>query len=154
MAVPAQLFEVSVEAVEPESHGIPRWGTSAKGTASEYGAIAKLLRLGHKVAVPVVDDDGVDLIVNYRTLVQVKSTTSRHVVTGYPVLSPGRWVRDTRSDRAPKFRSIAEHVDIVVIEATDVGWWVMPRDVIGGKRNFSLGPRADQWRDAWSLFDA
>lgn len=39
-------------------------------------AIAELLKRGHKVAVPVVDDDGVDLVVDYHVKVQVKSANT------------------------------------------------------------------------------
>ncbi len=47
--------------------------SSAHGALAEQLAIVELLRRGHRVAVPVVDDDGVDLVVNYHLRVQVKN---------------------------------------------------------------------------------
>jgi hypothetical protein len=46
-------------------------GATAKGHRAVALLIARLLEIGHKIATPVVDDDGVDLIVNYRITVQV-----------------------------------------------------------------------------------
>src|SRR4051812_22007468 len=45
--------------------------------AVEMMLAAKLMLLGHHVAIPL-EDDGVDLIVDYRVGVQVKSTLSRN----------------------------------------------------------------------------
>lgn len=61
---------------------IPR-ATAHLGAVSEHLVIAKLLALGHRVAIPVVDDDGVDLVVDYRRTVQVKSSMAANVHNGH-----------------------------------------------------------------------
>lgn len=149
MASVGQLFEVAAAAVD-ERDGV---FTAAKGTATELEVIARLLRLGHKVATPVVDDDGVDLIVDYRTLVQVKYTGLKHPKTGAGIFCPIRTVRAREGD-ARRRVSIAAHVDVVVVEVAAVGFFVVPRDVIGDRRNVYFGPGMEQWREAWSVFDA
>lgn len=146
-AVP--LFEV-VDAVAPvDVSGI---GSSADGAVAEHEAIARLLSLGHKVAVPVVDDDGVDLIVNYRVPVQVK-WTSQNDPAGFPRMQLGRWVR--AHPGAPKrFRgAIAPHVLVVLVRVARVGWYVVPADRLRGLRNVSFGRCRDEWREAWDLFE-
>lgn len=87
----------------------------AIGTAAEMLLVAELLKRGNKVALPVVDDDGVDLIVNYRLAVQVKSRTQG------------------TSKKNPISISLAfrEHVDVLAIYLADIhAWWHVPRDEI------------------------
>lgn len=143
-----QLFEV------PEAERASRVGvsTSAVGMASQMDVVATLLRLGHKVAVPVVDDDGVDLVVDYRWKVQVKFT-SLVSANGLPILAATRMVR-ARKGGVVKWRTVAAHVDVLVCVVAGVGVYVMPAAVVMDKRNVSFGASMDQWREAWSVFDA
>lgn len=147
MVVSEGLFELAPVELQPAVGG-----TAAVGAAAEFEAISLLLRRGHKVAVPVVDDDGVDLIVDYRVTVQVKSTAMRSS-RGLPILGAARHVRRHRGE-ASTWRVIGSHVDVVLVSVRDVGWYVIPRDVIGARRNVSLGPSMDPWREAWDVFDA
>jgi hypothetical protein len=145
----SQLFEVA----SAEAGAMPvKVSTSAVGMASQMEVVAELLRLGHKVAVPVVDDDGVDLVVNYSVKVQVKFT-SLTTPNGLPILTAGRMVR-ARKGGPLKWRTVQSHVDVLVCVVAGVGVYVMPVEVVLKKRNVSLGPSMDQWREAWSVFDA
>lgn len=144
------LFDVgSVPAVNARplsgSHG-----TSAYGAVAEQLAIAELLLRGHRVAVPVVDDDGVDLVVDYRVRVQVKNAHRRDVETvpgySYPASSWGskRGWRDA---------------DVFMLHSAG-RWWIVPAwELVGhGKtllvyadslrgRSASIG----QYEDAWHV---
>lgn len=148
-ALSAQLFEVAaaeaVVSVAPVS-------TSAAGMATEMEVIAELLRRGRKVAVPVVDDDGVDLVVDYRWRVQVKfsSLTSPN---GVPILCVSRNVR-RHANEPLSMRRMAPHVDVLVAAIEGVGLYVIPAALVREKRNVSFGPSMDEWRGAWSVFDA
>ncbi len=131
----------------------------ANGVASEHEVIARLLRSGHKVAVPVVDDDGVDLIVNYRTTVQVKMSGLFQVTQGP---NPERYHYNI-------FKSPSKTWNADVFAFHGVGaeadtWWVIPAAVIrasGHKSAYNLrppsafdaSPRFHEWIDAWHVFD-
>lgn len=66
-----KLFDLGpLQSEDPQAHAIE---STRLGALSEHLAIAKLLELGHKVAVPVADDDGVDLIIDYSIKAQVKA---------------------------------------------------------------------------------
>jgi PD-(D/E)XK endonuclease len=120
----------------------------ALGKAAEMDAIGRLLRLGHRVAVPVCDDDGVDLVVDYRVTVQVKSTGCFAGPHGYPMVSLQKGRRGQRSRGGSVVRS---HVDVFAVYAVDVGWWVIPREAMP-RTGLWLGPRYEQWREAWEIF--
>lgn len=103
-----RLFDLGSLAAKPipEAHEAARY--QSLGVAAEHAAIARLLDLGHKVAVPVTDDDGVDLIVNYRWTVQVKSAAKRNVA-GSLVVN----LQTTRSaERRQRPHGVRDHVDI------------------------------------------
>ncbi|MGW1059338.1 hypothetical protein [Micromonospora rubida] len=115
---------------------------SAVGRSAELLLAARLLTLGHKVATPLVDDHTVDLIVNYRTTVQVKASGSRDergrlsIALGTP---------------------LPTHVDVLSVYALDAEhWWHIPRQQVGLGRTIKLceswqrGPST--WLDAWQLF--
>lgn len=127
--------------------------TRAAGASSEMLVVSRLLLLGHRVALPVLDDDGVDLVVNHRTTVQVKSAANvRH--GGY-LFCGGHGL--------PLLR---DHVDVVVLHGREGDhWWVIPTAVL---RNAGVGktvripvpgvdprrpPRFAEWLDAWAAFD-
>lgn len=134
-------------------------GDAAIGVAAEQLAIAALLRRGHKVAVPVVDDDGVDLIVDYRIRVQVKSGRRRDIETlpGY-VYSAYGWSQLGRS---------AGKVELFMLHGvTPLGadrWWIVPAVVFGDAPPNSLylyegstrgrSARVAQYEEAWGFFD-
>jgi hypothetical protein len=135
------------------SRDAPSQFTRAAGASSEMLVVSRLLLLGHRVALPVLDDDGVDLIVDHRTTVQVKSAAQvRH--GGY-LFCGGHGL--------PLLRS---HVDVVVLHGREGDhWWVVPTSVL---RNAGVGktvripipgmdpsrqPRFAEWLDAWPVFD-
>jgi hypothetical protein len=115
--------------------------------------VSRLLLLGHRVALPVLDDDGVDLIANHRTTVQVKS--AGQVKHGGYLFVGGHGL--------PLLRS---HVDVVILHGREGDhWWVVPTAVL---RNAGVGKtvrvpvpglderrtqRFAEWLDAWSVFD-
>lgn len=105
------LFDVPVGAVN-----VVRWPRNNIGSATEHLTIAKLLELGYRVAVPVVDDDGVDLVVNYHFRVQVKCSRLHDMQPGaYPYWtfkSPTGWRADVYI-----FRGVSEPID---------RWWITP----------------------------
>jgi hypothetical protein len=115
-------------------------------TACELRAIANLLELGHKVAVPVVDDDGVDLVIDYHLRANVKSCAR---------LLGDRWEFEFKATR--KKVRVPIRVDFFFLYALDVdAWWIIPASEIQTKdgtiRRISIapdGPRDQTWRDAW-----
>jgi hypothetical protein len=119
------------------------------GVAAELMAISKLMFAGHHVAQPVTDDDGVDLIVDYRTLVQVKSTGHQNNGVFQVGLESSR-VRERRA--APQ--GLKPHVDVLLVYARDIeSWWVIPSTAVPRARTICLGRDYDQWREAWELFE-
>ena len=100
--------------------------STLNGALSEQAAIDRLLRLGYKVAVPVIDDDGVDLVVNYRHTVQVKST--QHINRGGQswVFSAARaWYR---GGSLYKYATKPGTATFFVCHAVPIdAWWVVPR---------------------------
>jgi PD-(D/E)XK endonuclease len=130
-------------------------GTSAMGSVAEMLLIAELLKRGHKVALPVVDDDGVDLVVNYRIAVQVKSKGFRNPGGAISILVRDHRDKSRRRDRLKK--GLRPHVDILAVYATDVAtWWHIPRaEVQTNKIKFyeSSRSRFNRWREAWSVYE-
>jgi PD-(D/E)XK endonuclease len=126
-------------------------GYSALGHAAEQVLIARLIQMGHRVAVPVVDDDGVDMIVNYDLKIQVKSSGSRSPAGMLLVCLNGRRFRE-RGDRG----FLRPHVDIVAVHARDTqAWWFLPRNgIIGARQNIALSEygRHSTWHEAWEVF--
>lgn len=93
--------------------------------------------------MPLVDDHTVDLIVNYRITVQVKSASSRDV-RGRLSISLGARLPD--------------HVDVLAVYALDAcRWWFIPAEHVGIGRTVKLhegwkrGPST--WLDSWHIFD-
>jgi hypothetical protein len=154
----SRLFDWDALSPVPEANGrVERRGrdTIAKGAASEVAAIGRLLALGHRVAIPFVDDHGVDLVVNYRVVVQVKGREAQQVAGMTYNFSLKRL-------QQPELR---RHLDVFLFHAQDIDvWWVVPRaalDELGVVSNVCLGTTyasrfrdLDRFREAWEFFDA
>lgn len=118
----------------------------ALGISAEMLLTARLLELGLKVAIPVTDDDGIDLIVNYGIKVQVKSTAYRRQNGHIRVKN----YRGSRGGRA----MIATHVDIIAVYARDTRtWWFIPRDDFRSQIELIETKPVDPWREDWTIFD-
>jgi len=130
--------------------------TLALGKASEYELTAELLRRGHNVAIPVVDDHAVDLVVNYRLRVQVKSS-QRNRQGGYSFsggVASGSLLRGSAE------------IFVLYGRGPDV-WWIIPRSALercaGDAKGIGLNPKPtsrsgkstelNEWIDAWHLFE-
>lgn len=149
------LFDVAPAAVNGDVCG-DRRDTGAYGAVAEQLAIAELLRRGHKVAVPVVDDDGVDLVVNYSVRVQVKSAHRKRLET-----VPG-YGYQTYSWNSKRGWCLAD-VFLLYGRSPDVGdrWWVVPQAVVasastmvnlyeGSSRGISAALAS--YEGAWGVF--
>lgn len=133
--------------------------SSALGAAVEHAVIGRLLEAGRKVAVPVVDDDGVDLVVDYAVKVQVKSCaglrsrSDGNVKWEFDGRTPGR---DGRSHDGNAGRRRVVVADVFVFFAREERiWWVVPAAEVRGSR-FKITPGGAndaRWRDAWNVFD-
>jgi hypothetical protein len=159
-----RLFELPpLPAVVGES----RLSSSMLGGMAELEAVLALARRGHKVARPVVDDDGIDLIVDYRICVQVKSSSGGQEGAVYSFsFGSGRDRRAYARGQRADIRA-----DFVLCFASDIAvWWVVPRAWLyeagyeSSRRGFSLsanpnlqtkyGGLAVRCREAWHLFGA
>lgn len=142
----ATLFPVpsdDVSELSPEAATI--------GTIGEAKAIAKLLELGHAVAIPVVDD-GVDLVVDYRLRVQVKTCSKamppRPGVPlpyyGFSTAGGTKWRRGTRR---------LTYADFVICHVlSDELWWVIPSaELRAASIQVTPGSRYHRYRDAWDV---
>jgi hypothetical protein len=131
--------------------------SSRRGKLAEQLAIVELLERGHSVALPVVDDDGVDLVVNYRLRVQVKSCQEKawESVPGYPYRGFSWSVKPGRKNKADVFLFYGR------LESGG-RWFVVPvsilRDVasvvnlyVGSRRGLSAV--LPQYENRWELFD-
>lgn len=151
---PERLFDLP--AVEPHSKPeseARRW--QALGVAAELVLTARLLELGHKVAKPVTDDDGVDLIVDYSMLVQIKSTGQRTVHGDARVLLESCRASERKYGRGMR-NYVDEHVDVLAVYARDTrAWWFIPRDHVQTNGMILLVSEhpGDPWFDAWWVFD-
>lgn len=122
------------------------------GTISEMRLIAELLSRGFKVAKPIVDD-GVDLIVNYKICLQVKSLSKPGNSKSYAFKIRNAWNTSKGSiDFAPE-------VDILVLHAIDInGWWLIPLEEVEEAKTICITPEYtknvyNKWRDAWFLLE-
>lgn len=143
------LFEM-VAASAPAS--LPDRAAAAFGASVEHEVISILLRQGHKVAVPVVDDDGVDLIVDYRTTVQVKGKRDDGR-RDYPrfTMVQTNVRRNMAGESRPRRSAVRSHVDVFVFFVEGAGWWIVPRDQLT-PWSVTLGPEYARWRGAWHVF--
>lgn len=122
------------------------------GTIAEMRLVAELLSRGFKVAKPIVDD-GVDLVVNYKLCLQIKSMSKATSFNSYQFKIRNEWKTSKGSiDLAPE-------VDIIALYAIDIdGWWLIPREEVEGVTTICITPEYvkniyNRWRDAWFLLD-
>lgn len=144
--------------------------TTLRGALSEMRAIQVLLERGFKVAIPVVDDDGVDMVVNYRRTVQVKSSARMGHAGRFPSWHFGftaSW--NYRKDGSRSYRPQSATADFWVCHAVPVdAWWIVPREALletgfrvkpGSAFSLSTEPTnqrkygalSARCRDAWEL---
>jgi hypothetical protein len=158
-----RLFDIPAAAEVSDLARASEITSSAFGAIAEQEAIVELVKRGHRVAVPVVDDDGVDLVVNYRTTVQVKATTAR-LESGQVVVSIF-----SGKDNGAKVPGLREHVDALIVRVpADDAWFIFPRSIleeVNAYRKHSLafhlspsGTRGisrvlSTYRDRWDVFD-
>lgn len=170
---PSRLFEIQADEPEPQPEPQVSRGPSALGGAAQFRAASELLERGHRVAVPIVDDDGVDLVVDYHWRVQVKS--ANRVLKGtvssfaFQLHHSGGARRRAGDERVRGRRHPMFAADFFVCYARPIGaWWIVPRDWLlqAGftERNSAFSLTADPqnrtqyaWlsveaRDAWHLF--
>ena len=142
--------------------------TTLRGALSEMAAIQHLLEMGYKVAVPVVDDDGVDFVVNYHHTAQVKSSRRQQSTSWMFNYSTGATYR---ADGSRLYRRRPTHAAFFICHAVPIdAWWVIPRERLA-EAGFSLesgqgftlssDPQirskysrlAAECRDAWELLE-
>lgn len=152
----------------PPASAVERWQPTgpvdvsllARGTIAEHLAIAELLRRGHRVAVPVVDDDGVDLLVDYRIKVQVKSSAalSAERRRGSGSVGPRRLSKRYVTFHVSRCRATGAKpydVDVFLLfdsRNTERIFYVIPASEIRRKRTLELTPKYQAWADAWHVF--
>jgi hypothetical protein len=127
------------------------------GRIAELRAEIHLLERGHKVARPGTDDDGVDLIVDYRAAVQVKSRNGMTLSRGR-----GCWEFDVRLEKKPQGgnevrRRSFEHIAVFICHAHEIdAWWIIPAAALPpngvGRIRITPGGHYNQWRNAWHIF--
>lgn len=127
--------------------------SSAYGALAEHMAVTELLRRGFKVARPVVDDDGVDLIVDYRITVQVKNSYRRAQIrngrsyTGWSWGSKGTW----------------QEAQVFILHGSSGSgsrWWIVPRGAFRSGRTLTVYEGMQRgvqqhlaaFEDCWEVF--
>jgi len=129
-----QLFEIPGQ--QASIRGVT---SSAAGQAAELLLAARLLQRGHRVAVPIVDDDGVDLVVDYRLSVQVKLAERNGHGWRVKLRHHGQQI-------------IRPHVNVLAAYVPEIDtWWHIP---IKGMTNTSaIGLIESSWREAWDVYE-
>lgn len=149
----SHLFPVSAGVSETVSRA---WSPVAQGAYAELLLATRLLELGHRVARPIVDDDGVDLIVDYHLTVQVKSGRYRRADGA---LNVNLRAANSQDRRRYGTRALGAHVDVLAVLAADSGvWWHIPTSELTAgavglcvSEAYRRGPSL--FRDAWEVYD-
>src|SRR6185295_10168313 len=137
----------------------PHSFSSTKGAASEMLAAGKLLLAGHRVAVPIADEDRVDLVVDYAITVQVKSATKRTGINYNFAVNARKRNFNSPNTRPRRSKPFA---DIFLFHAQPIdSWWVIPSAELMRLGRWQSGtitlPSFHQdiecWREQWNLFD-
>jgi hypothetical protein len=135
-----RLFALPLAPVSSSTVSAAGLESNRIGRVAEHLAIARLLELGHKVAVPVVDDDGVDLVVDYSVKVQVKSS-------GF--VAPDGYLQVALANS----RKVRYSADVFLFYNRLVGaFYVFPADAVGAGYKMKLCPKHECWREAWHVF--
>lgn len=120
-----------------------------QGQAAVYRVASELMLRGWPVAVPCVDDRGVDLVVLPSVRVQVKSAYLRHHHRVYPqgaywfkfVQGPIVTGGNTIRKRGP--RQFSAECDFVILVGIDQGrFWIVPAPLLDGRSMCAVGPDA------------
>lgn len=158
----ADLFRASGR--ERRKAGERPASSMAAGVAAEHLAIAELLLRGHAVAKPVVDEDGVDLVVDYRYRVQVKSSTHAVIGSKYVAKTPRTGSQTTyltchtsRGRRGHGAGVKRYEVDFILIFDARPGYrnfYVVPGSAVTPAGTTALTPKYEEYSEAWHLFDA
>ena len=140
---------------------LPSAGLMSLGIAAEHFAIGELLSRGHRVAKPVVDLDGVDLVVDYAIKVQVKSSSVDKLASKYKPTTGRQRRASTRylSFHTARKRTgkpnVAYDVDVFVLfdgRPSNRVFYVVPVSEIPNCGTLTLTPKYEQYRDAWDWF--
>jgi hypothetical protein len=134
------------------------------GRVAELRAEERLLLRGHKVALPGTDDDGVDMVVNYRIAVQVK-TTSYGPKTGTWQVG----LDSMRASERSRKGTLRDHVDVLLVHAHPIdAWWCLPRSALSAVNAYQAGGillheiaastrgnagLLSSYRDRWDIFE-
>jgi hypothetical protein len=124
--------------------------------AVELLLAAKLMLRGHHISIPL-QDDGIDLVVDYRLLVQVKSSASRDGNGKLRIGFEGRrWSeREGRLSTTSRKGQLRDDVDVLACYARDSeAWWFIPRSEIGNAKGISLTEHLQGRRTATSLYSS
>jgi hypothetical protein len=159
-----RLFDIPVVEDVDGSCGPSSVSHQVIGKVAELRAEENLWLRGHKVAHPGTDEDGVDLIVNYRIAVQVKATSSSQ--------RPGQWLVGLNSMRASERSvkgTIRDHVDVLLVHAFPINaWWCIPRSALNATNGYQVSGLAlhevasstrgnaqllSSYRDRWDIFE-
>jgi hypothetical protein len=158
-----RLFEIPVVTESDDARGQLPVSHQVMGKVAELRAEERLWLRGHKVAHPGTDDDGVDLVVDYRIAVQVKATSSTP--------RAGVWNVSLNSMRASE-RSVKgtlrDHVDVLLVHAYPIdAWWCIPRSALAAVRAYQVSGLSlhevpspgrgnasllASYRDRWDIF--
>lgn len=111
----------------------------ARGTMSEHAAIVRLLERGHKVAKPVLDDEGADLWIDCRYRLQVKASTSSSHGRG----NTWRFIGRSYYYRADGSRGVhgadVHGADFFLCHAVPAdAWWIVPTERLRDLGRFTL----------------
>ena len=138
-----RLFEMPASQMEQGSDAVD-YGRISK--AVELLLAAKLMLRGHHVSLPL-QDDGVDLVVDYRLLVQIKSSGHRNVNGLLIVNLDGRRYSEGAKKGGSRKGLLRQDIDILACYARDTeAWWFIPIDaLLGGefrrrRRETTSGP--------------
>ena len=113
--------------------------SSIIGKAGEYRVTSELLLRGYNPATRVVDD-GVDIVLNNRKTIQVKTVTTPH--SGFYTVSfaNASWIKGKKAKKGSSL--LADYVVIWVVPKND--FYIIPATLINGKMSISVGGKNGQ----------
>lgn len=148
-----RLFEV-----EQRERDCPPNRSFVAGRIVELRATAELVERGHAVAVPVVDD-GVDLVVDYRVKVQIKSSTHVHAGSGSAYrgkrYAPVPYLTFNVSRKKGDGTRFRYDVDVFLLfdaREDQRVFYVVPASEMGATGLLALSRKYQGYREAWHVF--